>query len=400
MGTPPEATAKSEMRAAEDDRHVQDKELWGDLKELEGAVEGLGRTSFLNFWDTAYFLVRAYDLERKIAGREPHFQKEIFRRQFKKHIDKGLVLKRTADVMLLIGLLSVSTAGYFMAGALARLLVQQGLIQINPRTLAGWGGAVSSVLFAAYARLIPTAVEMLALRREAKNPPPAAKSEMRSGVYAPLRPKKVAVEPAAKRVPAEGVSAPEKQTESFVPIREMKLPADPLAAFNHPAQTAHAALINFNDLVKFTAEEIREAAIVVSRRPEVRFVIYNEDPAHAQLLHFKQLFSFRNVDWTRSGGEAAYQALGPQLKEGGVVGFSRTAQEEDGGFSAASRQKIRRFKLSAQKPGTMTVALTFNAEDPSYRWGILREGNFYVVADALASIAVNFLDQFVFATAA
>ena len=175
---------------------------------------------------------------------------------------------------------------------------------------------------------------------------------------------------------------------------------DKPATAGRSAQTAKAALIDFNDLVNFTPEEIREAAIVMSRRPEVRFIIYNADPAHAQILHFKQLLSFRNVDWTQSAGETAYQALGPQIKEGGVVEFSRGRQDPSGGFSAASLKKINRFKLSAKKTGTMAVALSFDPEDPRYRWGILREGDFYVVADALASLAVNFLNQFVFATAA
>nr|MBP9865000.1 hypothetical protein [Candidatus Omnitrophota bacterium] len=171
-------------------------------------------------------------------------------------------------------------------------------------------------------------------------------------------------------------------------------------AFAQPRHLPKVAMIDLNDVVTFSSEEIRETAIVMKQRPEVRFVIYDADPAQANLIHFKRLFSFRNVDWTQSSGEEAYQALGPKFKEGKVVSFSRGDEEGGNVFSAPSRKKIRQFKLSPKKTGTMAVALSFDPEDPRYHWGILREGDFYVVADALASLAVNFLNQFVVAISA
>jgi len=171
-------------------------------------------------------------------------------------------------------------------------------------------------------------------------------------------------------------------------------------SFARPEDNHKAAMIDFKDLLTFNPEEVREAAIVMKQRSQVQFVIYNADPTRAQLLSFKRLLGFRNVEWTRSRAEAAFQALGPQFKEGGVVGFSRGGQDSGGGFSAASLKKIRRFKLSPQKPGTLAAALSFDPDDPRYRWGILREGNFYIVSDAMASIAADFLNHFVFAASA
>jgi len=159
------------------------------------------------------------------------------------------------------------------------------------------------------------------------------------------------------------------------------------------------AMIRFSDLLTFTDAEIRETAIVMKQRSEVRFVIYETDPAHPQILRFKQIFSFRNIDWVQSSAEEAYQALGPKYKQSGVVGFSREDARESL-FSAESRKKIRQYKLIGNKTGIMAAALSFDPEDPRYRWEFLRDGDFYIITDALTSIAAGFLNQFAVAMSA
>jgi|GEM_PF-1418178 len=173
-----------------------------------------------------------------------------------------------------------------------------------------------------------------------------------------------------------------------------------LAEFYRPLNQPGAAMIDFRDLVTFTPEEIREAAVVMSQRTEVRFVIHDAAPENEKFLFFKELFkSFSHVVWTQSSGNEAFDSLGPKFKQKGVIAFARKTRDLSG-FDAQALNLIRFFAVAEERPGTFAAALSYDPEQRLFQSGVIREGAFYVVQPLLADLASRYLAQFAFAASA
>lgn len=185
-----------------------------------------------------------------------------------------------------------------------------------------------------------------------------------------------------------------------VPDSEAFGKASALTEFYEPTNQPGAAMIDFRDLVTFTPEEIREAAVVMSQRTEVRFVIHDVSPENEKLLYFKGLFkSFSHVVWTRSSGNEAFNSLGPKFKEKGVVAFARKSRDLSG-FTSEALKTIRFFAVAQERPGTFAAALSYDPEQRLFQTGVVREGAFYIVQPLLADLASRYLTQFAFAASA
>ncbi len=187
----------------------------------------------------------------------------------------------------------------------------------------------------------------------------------------------------------------------FLPARsELRFQDNSLESFYKPVKKPGAAMIDFRDLVTFTTEEVREAAITVSQRSDVRFVIHNVMPEHERVLALKDLFkSFPNVVWTQAGGEDVFRSLGPQFRENGIVAFARRDRDLTS-FSASALETIRFFAVSEDRPGTFAVALSYDPDQILFQSGIEKRGVFYEVKPFLADLAASYLNQFAFAASA
>lgn len=170
-------------------------------------------------------------------------------------------------------------------------------------------------------------------------------------------------------------------------------------AFTRPQP--RTVLMDFRDLVSFSDEQIREAAIVIKQRGEVRFVVHDAVLDHPDLLRYKRIFKgFRNISWSTGSGEENLASLNPRLLQAGVTGLTRAARASETGFSSAARKKIDLFRLSEKQAGTLAAALSYDPNELLILGAVSRENGLYIFSEGFARLAADFLNRFAVAVSA
>jgi len=170
--------------------------------------------------------------------------------------------------------------------------------------------------------------------------------------------------------------------------------------FYTPRKLPGAALIDFRDLLTFTPDEIREAAVTISQRSEVRFVIHDAAAGHERFLYFREVFKgFSNVTFTASSGAEVFRSMGAALRGRGIVALVRPDRDL-GVYGAAALREVRFFAMMEDRPGTIAVALSYDPNQIIFQNGVSRRGRLYVVNPFLAGLAREYNNEFAFASAA